>query len=90
MTVSLSPMGKYQLVVLGPEGNAQVRDCASRLDNAVNLSFNQLGVNPSKFLIRVMSGTQARNTEIGEGPPIRAPLILQPAIVKSTVSARSS
>ena len=57
MTVSLSPMGNYQLVVLGPEGNAQVRDCASRLDNAVNLSFNQLGVNPSKFLIRVMSGT---------------------------------
>ena len=57
MTVLLSPMGQYQLVVLGPEGNAQVRDCASRLDNAVNLSFNQLGVNPSKFLIRVMSGT---------------------------------
>jgi hypothetical protein len=56
MTVPLFPTGKYQLVVLGPVGDAEVRDCASRLDNALKLSFNQLGVNPNKFLTRVMSG----------------------------------
>jgi hypothetical protein len=57
MSLPLSLTGKYQLVVLGPEGESQVSDCASRLDHALNLAFSQLGVNPKKFLARVMSGT---------------------------------
>jgi hypothetical protein len=57
MTLSLSLTGKYQLVVLGSEGDPQVSDCASRLDNAVNFAFSHLGVNAKKFLVRVMSGT---------------------------------
>jgi hypothetical protein len=56
MTLPPSLMGRYQLVVLGPEGDSQVRGYASRLDNALNLSFSHLGVDPKKFLVRVMSG----------------------------------
>jgi hypothetical protein len=49
-------MGKYQLVVLGPEGNTQVSECASRLDAAINVAFSHLGVNAKKFLVHIMSG----------------------------------
>ncbi|MCI0590647.1 MAG: toll/interleukin-1 receptor domain-containing protein [Gammaproteobacteria bacterium] len=58
MTLPLSLTGKYQLVVLGPEGDSQVSVCASRLDNALKLAFSHLGVDTSKFLVRVMSGTR--------------------------------
>jgi hypothetical protein len=57
MTLPLSLQGKYQLVVLGTQGDSQVSDCAARLDKALNLSFAHLGVDPKKFLARVMSGT---------------------------------
>jgi TIR domain len=57
MTVPPSLAGKYQLVVLGSESDAQVSECASRLDTALNLAFSHLGVNAKKFLVRVMSGT---------------------------------
>lgn len=53
----LSLTGKYQLVVLGSEGDLQVSACASRLDNALKLGFSQLGVDTNKFLLRVMSST---------------------------------
>jgi hypothetical protein len=56
MTVPPSLMGKYQLVVLGPEGDRQVKECSNRLDHSLKLAFNQLGVNPKKFLTHVMSG----------------------------------
>ena len=59
MTLPLSLMGKYQLVVLGSEGDPQVSDYASRLNTALHLAFNHLGVNTKKFLVRVMSGTSA-------------------------------
>ena len=59
MASPLSTMGKYQLVVLGPNGDPQVRECAGRLDNALNLSFAQLGVNFGKFLVRVISGASS-------------------------------
>lgn len=56
MTLSLSLTGKYQLVVLGASGSAEVAACATRLDSALNTAFAQLGVNMKKFLIRVVSG----------------------------------
>jgi len=58
MTVPLSPRGKYQLVVLGPEGDSKVAEYFARLNSAVNSAFNHLGVNPQKFLLRIMSGTE--------------------------------
>ena len=57
MALPLSLTGKYQLVVLGPEGDPQVTTYASRLDNAVNFAFSHLGVSAKKFLVRVMSST---------------------------------
>jgi hypothetical protein len=56
MAVPLSLTGKYQLVVLGQEGNPQVSEYARRLATAVGHSFDKLGVNPKKFLISLMSG----------------------------------
>ena len=63
MTIQQSFMGKYQLAVLGPEGNPQVIECASRLDTALNLGFSNLGVNNKKFLVRVMSGTSSPDVD---------------------------
>jgi hypothetical protein len=60
MSLPLSLRGKYQLVVLGHEGDPQVSNWAVRLDNALNISFSQPGVNTKKFLVRVMSGTGKR------------------------------
>ena len=57
MTVPLSLTGRYQLLVLGQEGDSHVSECASLLVNAINLAFNQLGVNPKKFLVHSMPGT---------------------------------
>lgn len=57
MTVPLSLTGSYQLVVLGAEGDAQVNDCALRLDRALATAFAQLGVNANKFLIRVSAAS---------------------------------
>ncbi len=57
MTVPLSLTGKYQLVVLGQNGDSHVNECALRLVTAVSLAFTQLGVNPKKFLIHSMPGT---------------------------------
>jgi hypothetical protein len=57
MTMPLSLMGKYQLVVLGAQGDSQVSDCVGRLETALGLSFSYLGVDPKKFLARVMSET---------------------------------
>lgn len=51
MTVPLSLTGKYQLVVLGQAGSSEVTASSSRLVNAVSHAFDQLGVNPRKFLI---------------------------------------
>ena len=56
MTVPLSLTGKYQLVVLGQEGNAEVNACAARLVDAVSRAFHLLGVNPGKFLMRSTPG----------------------------------
>ena len=56
MTLPLSLGGKYQLVLLGAAGSSSVDACASRLDNALNVAFAQLGVNVGKFLVRVRSG----------------------------------
>ncbi len=67
MALPLSFTGKYQLIVLGSEGEQQVNDCASRLDNALNLAFNQLGVNPKKFLVRVMAG--ANDADVNQRMP---------------------
>lgn len=71
MTLPLSLRGRYQLVVLGPEGDPQVRDCASRLDNALNFAFSHLGVNPKKFLVRVMSGTSGSDMNRRMPFPVR-------------------
>jgi hypothetical protein len=57
MTVPLSLTGKYQLLVFGHEGDVRVANCAARLEGALLAAFNQLGVNPRKFLVRVMPGT---------------------------------
>lgn len=51
MTVPLSLTGKYQLVVLGQEGDPQVSDSAARLVRAVGHAFELRGVNPRKFLV---------------------------------------
>lgn len=56
MTVPLSLTGRYQLVVLGQEGDSRVSEGASRLVTAINLAFSQLGVNPKKFLVHSMPG----------------------------------
>src|SRR5260370_9150014 len=57
MAAPLSLTGKYQLVIFGHESDARVTDCATRLERALHLAFSQLGVNPRKFLVRVMPGT---------------------------------
>ncbi|MFG1428020.1 toll/interleukin-1 receptor domain-containing protein [Roseixanthobacter glucoisosaccharinicivorans] len=56
MAVPLSLTGKYQLVVLGQEGNPQVSERAGRLVAAVAHAFDKLGVNPKKFLVSLTSG----------------------------------
>lgn len=56
MAVPLSLTGKYQLVVLGQEGNPQVSERAGRLATAVGHAFDKLGVNPKKFLVSLTSG----------------------------------
>jgi TIR domain len=60
VTIPLSLTGKYQLVVLGAPDCAQVIECASRLQNAVNSAFAQLGVNAGKFLVRIMPGATSQ------------------------------
>jgi hypothetical protein len=57
MTVPLSLTGKYQLVILGQDGDAHVSECAARLVNAVRVAFAQVGVNSKKFLVCSMPGT---------------------------------
>jgi hypothetical protein len=54
MSSSLSLMGKYQLAVLGSPGDPQVSESVTRLGAALELGFNQLGVNPRKFLVRLL------------------------------------
>jgi hypothetical protein len=56
MTVPLSLTGKYQLSVIGQEGNQRVSDCAARLVIAVGHACDKLGVNPKKFLVSVLPG----------------------------------
>ncbi|MGY3558467.1 hypothetical protein ACVWXP_001736 [Bradyrhizobium sp. USDA 4463] len=57
MTVPLSLTGKYQLVVLGQHGIAQVEKCASQLVSAVGHAFEKLGVNSKKFLVPFLPGS---------------------------------
>lgn len=57
MTIPLSLTGKYQLVVLGQEGDSRVSECASRLSTAINLALSQLGVNFKKFLVEFLPGS---------------------------------
>jgi hypothetical protein len=59
MTVPLSLTGKYQLVVLGQEGDPHVSNYASRLVAAINLAFSQLGVNSKKFLVQLLPGSSS-------------------------------
>ena len=59
MTLPLSLKGKYQLVVLAAEGDAQFIDHVSRLDHALAVAFLQLGVNMKKFLVSIKSGTSS-------------------------------
>ena len=55
MTVPLSLTGKYQLVIFASVSH--VSDSATRLIAAMNVAFQQLGVNPRKFLVSVLPGT---------------------------------
>src|ERR1700680_1073548 len=57
MTLPVSLKGKYQLVILAAEGDAQLTDYVSRLDQALSVSFILLGVDMKKFLVRAMPGT---------------------------------
>lgn len=59
MTLPVGLRGKYQLVVLSPTHAPQAHDYVLRLDHALHLAFSHLGVNASKFLVRITSGTQA-------------------------------
>jgi hypothetical protein len=68
MILPLSLTGKYQLVILGPERDSQISDCAARLDTALNLSFSNLGVDLKKFLARVTSETAGRPVGTASGP----------------------
>jgi hypothetical protein len=56
VTVPLSLTGRYQLVILGAAACPGVSEGASRLQNALNIAFAQLGVNVGKFLVRIMPG----------------------------------
>jgi hypothetical protein len=56
MTVPRSLTGKYQLSVLGQEGNVRVSECAARLVTAVGHACDKLGMNPKKFLVTVQPG----------------------------------
>jgi hypothetical protein len=53
MTVPRSLTGKYQLVVLGQEGNLHVNECGARLVTAVGHAFDKLGVSKT-FLVSLM------------------------------------
>src|SRR5579872_2784838 len=44
MSLALSLIGKYQLVILAAEGDPQVTDHAARLDRALQIAFSHLGV----------------------------------------------
>ena len=53
MTVPLSLTGKYQLVVVGHDGDLQVTEFAARLVGAVSAAFDRVNVNPKKLLVNV-------------------------------------
>jgi len=55
--IPVSLTGKYQLIILGHEGDARVAECTGRLNAALTLAFNLLGVNPRKFLVQIQSGS---------------------------------
>ena len=67
MAAPLSLTGKYQLVILGQEGNPQVSEYARRLVAAVGQAFDKLGVNSKKFLVTLISG--ADDSEINRRMP---------------------
>jgi len=54
--VPLSLTGRYQLVVIGAQGDAGFATRLARLKSAMNVAFGHLGINPSKFLTIVSSG----------------------------------
>jgi hypothetical protein len=55
MSFPLSLTGKYQLAIFADE--THISDNVTRLTAAMNSAFQQLGVNPRKFLICVLPGT---------------------------------
>jgi hypothetical protein len=59
MTALGSATGRYQLVILGHDGDQSVLDSAERLDRALGLSLSHLGVNTKKFLAQIPSGASA-------------------------------
>jgi hypothetical protein len=48
--------GKYQLVILGHSGDAQVEECTKRLNAALAIATSNLGLNSKKFLLEIQSG----------------------------------
>lgn len=57
MTSPASIAGKYQLVVLGHDGDLWVEECSQRLGTAISSALGQLGENPKKFLITIASSS---------------------------------
>jgi len=56
MTSLLSVAGKYQLVLLGHEGDLEVARLTDKLQAALNVGLSHLGVNMRKFLVCSTSG----------------------------------
>lgn len=57
--IPVSQTGRYQLIILGHEGDTRVAECANRLHAALNGEFKMLGVDPSRFLVRIPSGASS-------------------------------
>lgn len=55
MSTPVSLTGKYQLVILGHEGDPWVAQCSTRLGDALRIGLGYLGVDPKKFLVQIPS-----------------------------------
>lgn len=54
-----SLIGKYQVVILGHDGDPRVTENTNRLNTALSGLFNERGVNSKKFLVQIPSGASS-------------------------------
>lgn len=77
-----SLMGRYQLAVLGPEGDSWVLESGQRLKAALGAALEKLGVDHKRFLNLIPSGSA-----IGYDPKLPCVAVYFGRVVSPTISA---